>query len=107
MDLKWNIRIQQHGEEAHIIVSYKLGSEMMNFNFSFGKKPKKNKLICKFVNQRIQHKKVYQEQLDRLDSQLQLENIDQLERERLRTILEAKFYEQQQEDLEQLQELLK
>ena len=79
----------------------------MNFNFSFGKKSKKNKLICKFVNQRIQHKKVYLEQLDRLDSQLQLENIDQLERERLRTILEAKFYEQQQEDLEQLQELLK
>ena len=79
----------------------------MGFNFSFGKKPKKSKVICKFVNQRIQHKKAYQEQLDRLDSQLQLENIDQLERERLRTILEAKFYEQQQEDLEQLQELLK
>ena len=80
---------------------------MMGFSFSFGKKPKTGKLMGKYVNQRIQHKKSYQEQLDRLDSQLQQENIDKLERDRLRTILEAKYYEQQQEDWEQLQKLMK
>jgi hypothetical protein len=79
----------------------------MGFNFSFGKKPKTGKLIGKYVNHRIQHKKSYQEQLDRLDSQLQHENIDEIERDRLRTILEAKYYEQQQEDWDQLQKLMK
>ncbi len=79
----------------------------MGFNFSFGKKPKTGKLISKYVNQRIEHKKSYQEQLDRLDSQLQHENIDKIERDRLRTILETKYYQQQQEDWNQLQKIMK
>ena len=61
----------------------------------------------KYVYQRIQHKKSYQEQLDRLDSLLQHENIDKIERDRLRTILEAKYYETQQEDWDRLQKLMK
>ena len=81
------------------------GCEIMGF--SFGKKPKTGKLIGKYVNQRIQHKKFYQEQLGRLESQLQHENIDKIERDRLRTILEAKFYETQQEDWDRLKLLMK
>ena len=71
------------------------GCESMDFKFR--KKPKLDIPVGKHVNQRIQHKKIYQEQLDRLDQQLQHENIDQLERERLRTILEKKCNEQQQD----------
>ena len=79
----------------------------MGLSFNFRKKNKKGKLIGKYVNQRIQHKKSYQEQLDRLDSQLQHENIDKLERDRLRTILEAKYYEHQQEDWDRFEKLIK
>jgi hypothetical protein len=69
--------------------------KLVGFNLGFGKKPKKGKLIEKFVNQRIEHKKNYKEQLNRLDFQLKQEKIDSLERDRLITILEAKYYEKQ------------
>jgi hypothetical protein len=77
----------------------------MIFNLSLRKKSKKGKLIQKYVNQRVRQKRLYQEQLDRLDSQLKHENIDLNERDRLRTILEAKYYEQQQDDWDQLQKI--
>ena len=52
----------------------------MGFSFSFGKKQKMGKLIGFYVNQRIQHKRTYEEELERLDTQLQHEKIDKLER---------------------------
>ena len=70
----------------------------MGFNFGFGKKQKMVKLIDKYVNQRIKHKRSFEEQLMRFDAQLQHEEIDQLERDRLRDLLEAKYYQQQQEE---------
>jgi hypothetical protein len=79
----------------------------MIFNLCFRKKSNKGKIIQEYVNQRVRQKRLYQKQLDRLDSQLQLENIDKNERERLRTILEAKYFEQQQDDWEQLQKIIK
>jgi hypothetical protein len=78
----------------------------MNFNLNLRKKSKKCKLIEKYVNQRILQKRIYQEQLDRLYSQLQSENIDKNERDRLSTILEAKYYERQQDDWEKLQKII-
>ena len=90
-----------------LLLRLNYGCEIMGFSFSFAKKPKTGKLIGKYVDQRNQHKKSYQEQLDRLDLQLQHENIDKIERDRLRTILEAKYYQQQQEDWDQLQKLMK
>ena len=81
--------------------------KFVDINLGFRKKPKKVKLIGKYVNQRIEHKKTYKEQLDRLDSQLEQENIDKFERGRLRTILEAKYYEQQQEDWTYFEKLIK
>ena len=81
--------------------------KLVDFNLSFGKKPKKGKLIGKYVNQRVENKKTYQQQLDRLDSQLEQENIDKIERDRFRTILEAKYYEQQQEDWDKFENSIK
>lgn len=78
----------------------------MGFNFGFRKKQRMAKLIDNYVNQRIQHKRSYGEQLERLDAQLKHENIDKLERDRLKTILEAKYYKQQQEDWNQIQKLM-
>ena len=54
----------------------------------------------------IHLKKFYCAQLDRLDSQLQHENIDQKERTRLRAILEKKYVKHQQEDWIQFQKLI-
>ena len=48
----------------------------MGFSFSFGKKQKMGKLIGFYVNQRIQHKRTYEEELERLDTQLQHEKIE-------------------------------
>ena len=79
----------------------------MGFSFGLRKKQNTSRLIGKYVNQRKQHKKSYQEQLERLDSQLEHENIDKIERDRFRTILEAKYYEKQQEDWLQIQEQMK
>jgi len=70
----------------------------MGFSFSFGKKQKMVKLIGHYVNQRIQHTRTYEEELERLDTQLQHEKIDKIERNRLITILETNYYEQQQKD---------
>jgi len=75
----------------------------MGFSFSFGKKQKMGKLIGFYVNQRIQHKRTYEEELERLDTQLQHEKIDKLERVRLRTILVTKYFEQQQDDWNRIQ----
>lgn len=82
------------------------GCDNMALSFSFGRKQKMGTLMVKYVNKRIRQKKSYEEQLERLDAQLQHENIDKLERDRLRTILEAKYYKQQQKDWDQIQKRL-
>jgi hypothetical protein len=70
----------------------------MVFNLGFGKKRKMGKLMGKYVNQRIKHRKSLKQQLERLDAQLKDKKIDQLERDRLRDLLEAKYYQQQQKE---------
>ena len=79
-------------------IVYLEGYDNMGFSFHYRKKQKMGKLIGYYVNQRIQHKRAYEQELNRLDAQLQHEKIDKLERDRLRTILETEYYEQQQED---------
>ena len=81
--------------------------DIMIFNFSLRKKSKKGKLIGEYVKKRIHKKRLYQEQLDLLDSQLQDGNIDNNERDRLRIILEAKYYEKQQDDWKKFQKIIK
>ena len=82
-------------------------TEVKGVNVKDEEKPKKGKLIVKYVNQRVEHKKTYQQQLDRLDSQLEQENIDKIERDRFITILEAKYYEQQHEDWDKFENSIK
>lgn len=79
----------------------------MSFRFVLGKKQKNIVLINKYINLRLQHKKQYKEQLDRLDTQLQYRRIDETELDRLKTILEAKYYQQQQEDLNRMQKQIR
>jgi hypothetical protein len=81
---------------------YLNGCDNMGF-FGFGKKQKMVKLVGKYVNQRLKHKRSFKNQLERLDAQLQHEEIDQLERDRLRDLLEANYYQQQQEDWKRIQ----
>lgn len=78
----------------------------LKFSFSSRKKQKKGIITAKSVDQMIHLKKFYCAQLDRLDSQLQHENIDQKERTRLRAILEKKYVKHQQEDWIQFQKLI-
>ena len=69
----------------------------MVFNFGFRKKQKVGKLIGHYVKERIKERQSYNDQLERLVAQLQDETIDQLEHDRLRDLLDATYYQQQQE----------
>jgi len=69
----------------------------MGFNFGFRKKQKVGTLITHYVKERIKGRQSYTEQLERLLAQLQDETIDQLEHDRLRDLLDANYFQQQQE----------
>ena len=69
----------------------------MGFNFSFRKKQKVGTLITHYVKERNKEKQSYTEQLERLVAQLQDGTIDQLEHDRLRDLLDANYFQQQQE----------
>jgi len=74
----------------------------MEFKFSFGKK-KMVKSIRTYVTGRVKEKKAFQEQLKRLEVQLQNKTLDQFTYERMRDILEASFVQQQEESRVQMQ----
>jgi len=75
---------------------YLNGWDNMGFHFAFWKKQKIGKLIGGYVSDRVKEKRAFQEQLKRLDSQLQEETIDQQIYERLRDVLEVNFIQQRE-----------
>jgi len=58
------------------------------------------KLIRKYVSERAKEKKVFDNQLKRIDCQLQNNSIDECMYERLRDVLEINFFKQREEALE-------
>ena len=74
----------------------------MKFKFSFGKK-KIGKTIRAYVTGRVKEKRAFEEQLERLEVQLQNKTLDQFTYERMRDILEASFVQQQEESRVQMQ----
>jgi hypothetical protein len=58
------------------------------------------KLIRKYISERAKEKKVFDDQLQRIDSQLQDNSIDEYMYERLRDVLEINFFKQREEALE-------
>ena len=72
--------------------------------FSFGKKTKIAKLMTNYVSQRINQKKFFEQQLERLNDQLKKEKIDLQERDRLTFMLQKQFYERQEKQWKQIQE---
>ena len=76
---------------------------MLKLAFGFGKKLKMVKLAAKYLDQRIDKKRSFEEQLGELDDRLKKEKIDLLERDRLLFLLQTQFYRQQEKDWEQIQ----
>jgi hypothetical protein len=74
----------------------------MGLNFVFGKKSKMGKLMRTYVKNRVKKKRAFDEQLERLDAQLQNEGIDQYTYERLRDVLAINYAKQREEAREQL-----
>jgi hypothetical protein len=70
----------------------------MVFSSSFGKKRQFRKLIKNYISFRIKEKRDFDEQLKRLDAQLQDEELTPDVYERLKDVLEIKYFEQQQEE---------
>ena len=58
------------------------------------------KFIRKYVYQRAKEKQALNDQLKRIDSQLQNDTIDKYTYERLRDVLEINFFKQREEALE-------
>ena len=72
----------------------------MGLGLSRKRKTKSAKVIHKFVKQRVKEKKILNDQVERLDSQLQNDSIDQHTYERLRDLLEINFVKQRDTALE-------
>ena len=75
--------------------------------FGSRKKQEKTEIEDQKNYLRIKFRKLYLEQLDRLEKNLQKENIDKIELNRLRTILEIKFCETRQKDWIKFQKIIK
>lgn len=75
--------------------------------FGSRKKQEKTEIEDQKIYLRIKFRKLYLEQLDRLEKNLQKENIDKIELNRLRTILEIKFCETRQKDWIKFQKIIK
>jgi hypothetical protein len=69
----------------------------MAFSLPFGKERKVRKMISNYVKDRVREKRAFEEQIGRLDAQLKDEQIDMQIHERLRGILEAQYYQKQNE----------
>lgn len=75
--------------------------------FGSRKKQEKHEIENNLIYLRIKFRKLYLEQIDRLEKNLQQKNIDNIELNRLRTILETKFCETQLKDWKQFQKVIK
>ena len=62
------------------------------------------KLVTKYIDQRVEQKKSFEEELGRLDDRLKKEKIDLTERDRLAFMLQTQFYEQQKKQWKNVQE---
>jgi hypothetical protein len=69
----------------------------------FGKKRKMAKLVGKYLDQRVNQKRSFEEQLGELDERLKKEKIDLQERDRLIFLLQTQFYEQQEKQWTQIE----
>ena len=74
----------------------------MELKFSFGKN-KMGKSMRAYVTGRVKEKRAFEEQLKRLEVQLEDKILDQFTFERMRDILEASFVQQQEESRVQMQ----
>ena len=72
----------------------------MGFGFPLKRTNNQVKFIRKYVNQRAKEKRALNDQLKRIDSQLQNDTIDKYTYERLRDVLEINFFKQREEALE-------
>ena len=76
---------------------------MVKVVLGFGKKRKMAKLLGKFIDQRIDQKRSFEEQLGELDDRLKKEKIDLQERDRLIFLLQTQFYQYQEKQWEHIQ----
>ena len=72
----------------------------MGFSFTTPKTTNTAKLINRYIKERIKEKQLFNNQIERLDKQLQNEIIDEYTYERLRDVLEINFFKQRNETLE-------
>lgn len=75
----------------------------MGFKSNFWKKKKIGKSIRAYVRGRVKEKIAFEQQLERLEVQLQNKILDQFTYERMRDILEASFVQQQEESRAHMQ----
>ena len=72
----------------------------MGFGFSVWKSNNTVKLIRKYVKERVKENQTLNDQLERLDAQLEDKTIDKYTYERLRDVLEINSIKQREEALE-------
>ena len=72
----------------------------MGFGFTLKRTNNSVKFIRKYVNQRAIEKQTFDDQLKRIDSQLQNDTIDKYTYERLIEVLEINFFKQREKALE-------
>jgi len=72
----------------------------MAFGFAVGKSSNAVKLIRKYVKERVKENQILNDQLERLDAQLEDKTIDEYTYERLRDVLEINSIKQREDALE-------
>jgi hypothetical protein len=72
--------------------------------FGFGKKRKMAKLVNRYIYQKMDQRRSFEEQLGELDDRLKKEKIDLQERDRLIFLLQTQFYKQEEKNWKQIQE---
>jgi predicted Ser/Thr protein kinase len=77
---------------------YRNGGDNMGLSAPFGKKHKFRKLVKNYVTFRVKEKRAFDEQRKLLAAQLRDKIIDPHDYERLREVLEANYFQQQQEE---------
>lgn len=75
----------------------------MGFKLGFWKKKKMEKSIRAYMISRVRETRSFQEQLKRLEFQLQNKTLDRFTYERMRDVLEINFVQQQEESRAHLQ----
>jgi len=72
----------------------------MGIRFTLERKTNTSKIIRDYLKERVKEKQVINEQIKRLNAQLNKETIDQLTYERLKDVLEMNYIKQREEALE-------